>query len=71
MKLDRLITGMIVKLDPSFTNVFGYDGTSLVALDKALFEYVEAANLWYNNLRSTFIVYGFTENPVVPCFSIR
>jgi hypothetical protein len=60
MKLDKLMTRMIVKLDPSFTKFVSYDGTSLIAL-------VEAANLWYNNPRSTFIAYGFTENPVDPC----
>jgi hypothetical protein len=67
MKLDRLMTGMIVKLDPSFTTFVSHDGTSLVALDKALYGCVEAANLWYNNLRSTFLSYGFTENLVDPC----
>jgi hypothetical protein len=67
MKLDRLMMGMIVKLDPSFTTFVSYDGTSLVALDKALYGCVEAANLWYNNLRSTFLIYGFTQNLVDPC----
>jgi hypothetical protein len=67
LKLDRLMTGMIAKLDPRFTKFVSYDGTSLVALDKALYGCVEVANLRYNNLRSTFLVYGFTENPIYPC----
>jgi hypothetical protein len=66
MKIDRLMTGMIVKLDPSFTKFVSYDGTSLVDLDKALYGCVEVANLSYNNLRSTFIACGFTENPANP-----
>jgi hypothetical protein len=37
MKLDRLMTRTIVKLDLSFTTFLSYDGTSLVALDKALY----------------------------------
>ena len=67
MKLDRLMTKLLVDIDPIFEKFVEDDGTSVVQLDKALYGCVEAANLWYNHLRATLVAYGMEENSYDPC----
>ena len=63
MKLDKVMSGMLVLLKPEYKEFIQADGTMIVLLDKALYGCVESAMLWYNNLRSTLLGLGYVENP--------
>ena len=67
MRLDKVMTGILVKIDPKFAEFVGEDGSSVVQLDKALYGCVEAAHLWYLMLREKLEAYGFEANPAEPC----
>ena len=51
MRLDKIMTEILVKIDPKFKKFVAVDGSSVVQLDKALYGCVEAAHLWYLMLR--------------------
>ena len=45
MRLDKVMTAILVQIDPAFGVYVTEDGTSVVQLDKALYGCVEAAHL--------------------------
>lgn len=49
MRLDKVMTALLVQLDPSFQSFVEDSGTAVVQLDKALYGCVEAAALWCND----------------------
>ncbi len=53
MRLSRVVTGMLVQIDPKHTRFVKERGTSVVVLDKALYGHVEAVALWHVNLCAT------------------
>ncbi len=67
MRLDKVMTDILVKIDPQFEKFVAEDGSSVVQLDKALYGCVEAAHLWYLMLREKLEAYGFEANPAEPC----
>ena len=67
MRLDKVMTTILVKIDPKFAEFVTEDGLSVVQLDKALYGCVEAAHLWYLMLREKLEAYGFEANPAEPC----
>ena len=67
MRLDKVMTTIVVKIDPKFAEFVTEDGSSVVQLDKALYGCVEAAHLWYLMLREKLEAYGFEANPAEPC----
>ena len=67
MRLDKLMTSILVEIDPSYAVFVEADGSSYVQLDKALYGTVEAAKLWYDQLSSRLVKYGFVKNPYDPC----
>jgi len=67
MRLDKLMTTILVEIDPSYAIFVEPDGTCYVQLDKALYGTVEAAKLWYDLLRSKLVAYEFSVNPYDPC----
>ena len=67
MRLDKVMTALLVQLDPSFQAFVEDSGTAVVQLDKALYGCVEAAALWYYHLRGTITADGFLENPYDQC----
>ena len=67
MRLDKVMTALLVQLDPSFQSFVEDSGTAVVQLDKALYGCVEAAALWYNDLRGTITKDGFVENAYDHC----
>jgi hypothetical protein len=67
MRLDKLMTSILVKIDPTFAEFVLDDGSSVVQLDKALYGTVEAAKLWYDNLCGKLLACGFTANPYDAC----
>ena len=67
MRLDKVMTAMLVQIDPSYLEFVQEDNTMVVALDKALYGCVESAALWYNDLRMQLMSNGFEENPYDVC----
>eukprot|EP00597_Dinobryon_sp_UTEXLB2267_P014480 CAMPEP_0170111028 /NCGR_PEP_ID=MMETSP0020_2-20130122/8228_1 /TAXON_ID=98059 /ORGANISM="Dinobryon sp., Strain UTEXLB2267" /LENGTH=695 /DNA_ID=CAMNT_0010336473 /DNA_START=18 /DNA_END=2106 /DNA_ORIENTATION=+ len=67
MRLDKVMTKILLSIDPAFAEFVREDGSSVVQLDKALYGCIEAAHLWYNMLRKILERYGFIANEVEPC----
>jgi hypothetical protein len=67
MRLDKVMTTILLKIDPKFAGFVTEDGSSVVQLDKALYGCVEAAHLWYLMLREKLEAYGFEANQAEPC----
>ena len=67
MRLDRVMTQMLMQIDPTYQQYVEADGSMVVQLDKALYGCVEAAALWYADLRSKLEKDGFVANPYDAC----
>lgn len=67
MRLNKVMTEMLVDIYASNSEFVDRDGTMEVQLDKALYGCVEASNLWYNDLRGKLISNGFEMNPYDNC----
>ena len=67
MRLDKLMSTLLILLDPTYQKFLQRDGTLIVELDKALYGCVEAAKLWYEELRGTLLGWGFRENEYDVC----
>jgi len=67
MRLDRVMTQMLMQIDPTYQQYVEADGSMVVQLDKALYGCVEAAALWYADLRSKLEYDGFVANAYDPC----
>jgi hypothetical protein len=67
MRLDREMTAVVVRLLPEMAEFVDERGCLVVHLDKALYGLVEAAILWYKDLRATLEGHGFAPNPADPC----
>jgi Reverse transcriptase (RNA-dependent DNA polymerase) len=67
MRLNRVMTSMLMQLDPSYEKYREPDDTVVVRLDKALYGCVEASLLWYNDLKSKLTADSFVENPYDRC----
>lgn len=67
MRLDKLMTSMLLKIDSSYQEYVQSNGTLVVQLDKALYGCVEAAMLWFRHLKRTLIDNGFTQNKYDEC----
>ena len=67
VRLDKLLTGMLVKLAPDYAEYVEVAGTVVVQLDMALYGCVEAAGLWYDVLIGVLQNYGFTANAFDAC----
>ena len=67
MRLNQLMTTLLVQIDPSYAEFVEQDGTVVVELDKALYGCVEASLLWYRDLKDKLEGYGFVANPYDAC----
>ena len=67
VRLDSLMTSILVRIDPSFKEFVAEDGSSVVQLDKAMYGTVEAASLWHKDLTDMLIKDGFKRNPYDFC----
>lgn len=67
MRLDSIMAGMLVTLDPSYLSFVEDRGTIVVKLDKALYGCVEASALWFAHLRDTLTRDGFEVNAYDSC----
>jgi hypothetical protein len=67
MRLDKVMTAMLIQINPSYSQYVDENGTMVVGLDKALYGLVEASALWYKDIRSKLLRNGFVENPYDVC----
>ena len=63
VRLDAVMTRMLVDLAPEYQRYVDDHGTCLVQLDKAMYGCVEAAALWFDNLSAVLVADGFEANP--------
>jgi len=61
------MTTLLQRIDPTYIDYVEAGGTVIVELDKALYGCVEAAALWYEDLRKIIEQDGFVENPYDVC----
>jgi hypothetical protein len=61
MRLDRTMSDLLVRLQPSYKKYQDAKGCIVVLLNRALYGCVESAALWY--LRDTMTSLGYERNP--------
>ena len=62
MRLDQLLSGMMIKLSPDYAKYTDHRGCIVVRLEKALYGCVESAALWHEHLSDTLKGLGFSKN---------
>ena len=67
VRLNKIMTAILVKIDQSYTEFVDRNGTLVVELDKALYGCVEAAALWHQDLSKTLVDFGYVRNPYDIC----
>jgi hypothetical protein len=67
MELDKVLTDLLVAIDPRYQEFVRKDGTMIVELQNALCGCIESAKLWYDLLSETLTRDGFIKNPLDPC----
>ena len=67
MRLDKVLTTMLVLVVPKHTKLVEEQGASVVQLEKALHGCVEATTLWYANVCATLALDGVPRNPSDSC----
>jgi Reverse transcriptase (RNA-dependent DNA polymerase) len=63
MRLDKAMSYLLLRLQPSYKRYQDVKGCIVVRLDRALYGCVESAALWYENLRDTMTTLGYERNP--------
>ena len=59
MRLDKIMSGMMIKLCEDYKKYADNRGCIVVRLDRALYGCVESAALWYENLSATLLTLGY------------
>jgi hypothetical protein len=67
MILDRVMSKVIIELDPTYGQYMRADGTIMVLLKRAIYGCVESAKLWYKLISSILIDDGYKANPLDGC----
>ena len=67
MRLDRNMSGIMVRLSPPYAQFVDHKGCIVVRLDKALYGCVESAALWYENLKVGLSEMGYVPNAHDTC----
>ena len=67
MRLDKYLTSVLIKLDPSYEKYVQPNGTCVVKLKRALYGCVESARQWYDTLSAQLQAMGFTKNKQDMC----
>ena len=62
MRLDRVISELITRLQPEYTEYLDHRGSIVVRLQRALYGCVESAALWHEHLSATLIEIGYERN---------
>jgi hypothetical protein len=67
MKLTTFVTSLLLEVKPEYAVFVDEKGQITVELDKALYGCVEAASLWYQDLRGKLEDHGFVVNECDGC----
>jgi hypothetical protein len=67
MILDRIVSAILVTIQPEMRKYLREDDTLIVKLIRALYGCLESAKLWYNLLSSTLFEIGYVTNSSDPC----
>jgi hypothetical protein len=67
MRLDKFLTSVLLKIDPSYASMVREDGTLVVKLNRALYGLIKSAQQWYQELKSNLEGHGFVVNPYDAC----
>ena len=67
VRLDKIMTSFLVRLDASYAKFVNPDGSCVVQLDRALYGTIEAARLWYETICGKLQDSGFIKNPYDEC----
>ena len=67
MRLDKLMTAILVEIGPAFIESVLSDNTSAVELDRALYRTIQAAARGYDELRTTVETDGFVRKDYDHC----
>ena len=67
MRLDPTMSGILIKLDRTYSKYRDGKGSIVVRLEKALYGCVESAALWYNNLSASLLDAGYEKNEYEIC----
>lgn len=62
MRLDQLISSMMIRLSPEYGKYTDHRGSIVVRLEKALYGCVESAALWHEHLSGTLVELGYKKN---------
>ena len=71
MMLSQEVTELLCDIDPNNRQFVRPNGKIYVRLKKALYGCVQSAVLWYNELKSTLVTMGLTENVYDVCSFTR
>jgi hypothetical protein len=72
MMLDKIISALLIEIDPTYTPYLRKDGTILVKLKKSLYGLRQAGANWYKMVSQSLIQFGYTVAHTDPClFSKR
>ena len=66
MRLDRIMSAMLIQIDPTYAQYLETNSSMIVQLDKALYGCVEASALRYKDLQVKPLQNGFQQNPYEP-----
>jgi Reverse transcriptase (RNA-dependent DNA polymerase) len=67
VKLGKIETKILCKIDPMYKEFVRPDGTMVVKLKRALYGCVESGRLWYDKLSRDLIALGYEKNPADEC----
>ena len=68
IRLDPVISGILIALDPLYLPFMNADGTLTVRLDKALYGCLESAKLWYTHVATTLLaIPNMKRSSIDPC----
>jgi hypothetical protein len=67
MRLDKIISEYLVRINPKYDQFRESNGTITVHVKKALYRCVESASLWYHNLSTSLKGLGYIRNEIDIC----
>jgi hypothetical protein len=71
MRLNEVMSSILIKIAPSYRKYLEANNTLVVELDKALYGCVEAAALWFEDIKGKLRTYGFVQNSYDACVMNR
>jgi hypothetical protein len=71
MRLNKFLTAVLIKLDPSYIPYVRADGSCVVRLKRALYGCVQSAKAWYQKLRHDLEGIGYSVIKSDECVFIR